>query len=291
MKTPIVLTAFGTTSKALETYDFIDKIIRKEFLGHEILWTFSSRMVRDRLRHRKKIEFRHPHEALRALYNQGHVWAVVQSMHMLCGHEFFRMLEEVNSLPIRTSIGLPLLSSYEDYHSLAQAFAFKALSDDEAVVLVGHGTDHPSWSTYLALENILRQVYGSGIYVGVVEGYPSQEQVIQAVVKTGVRKVRLIPLMLVAGVHFIEDLCENEVSWTAAFQEAGLQVDIESEGIGTRREVVRIFINHIREALDVIPGSVAAPLNIRGKGSIDTGAHQGPDKGRDLARKPLSKGE
>ena len=262
MPTPIVLTAFGTTSSALKTYDFMDKIIREEFFGHEILWAFSSRLVRDRLKDKKKIEASHPHEVLQALYDQGHAWAVVQSMHLLCGHEFFRMIEEVSPLPIRTSIGLPLLTSCEDYHSLAKAFRFAGASADEALVLVGHGTDHPSWATYLALENILREVYGQGIYVGVVEGCPSREQVIEAVVKTGVRKVRLIPLMLVAGVHFIEDLSADEDSWKAAFQEAGLEVDVEPEGIGTKREVVRIFIDHIRAALDIIPGSVAAPLNI-----------------------------
>jgi sirohydrochlorin cobaltochelatase len=139
---------------------------------------------------------------------------------------------------------------------------FDSVSADEAVVLVGHGTDHPSWSTYLTLENILRQVHRPGIYVGVVEGYPGQEQVIEAVVKTGVKKVRLIPLMLVAGVHFIEDLCGDEDSWKAAFEAAGLEVHVESAGIGTKREVVQIFIDHIREALDIIPGSVAAPPNI-----------------------------
>jgi sirohydrochlorin cobaltochelatase len=256
MQTPIVLTAFGTTSSALKTYDFMDNIIREEFPGHEILWAFSSRLVRDRLRHKKKIEFRHPHEVLQALSEKGHAWAVVQSMHLLGGHEFFRMLEEVNPLPIRTSIGLPLFSSYEDYQQLARALGFaEAIAEGEALVLVGHGTDHPSWSTYLALENILREIYGSRIFVGVVEGHPSQEQVVKAVTRAGVSKVRLIPLMIVAGVHFIEDLCGAEDSWQAAFEAAGVEVTVESQGIGTKEEVIRIFIDHIREALDIIPGS------------------------------------
>ena len=236
MPIPIVLTAFGTTTKARQTYDFMDTIIKEEFPGHEILWAFSSRMVRDRLKHKQKFEARHPHEVLKALHEQGHTWAVVQSMHLLCGHEFYRMLEEVNPLPIRTSIGLPLLSSYKDYQQLAQALGFNpGFSQGEALVLVGHGSDHPSWSSYLALENILREVYGRRIYVGVVEGYPSQEQVVKAVTSAGVRKVRLIPLMIVAGMHFIEDLCEKEDSWRAAFLEAGLEVDVETEGTGTKK--------------------------------------------------------
>jgi len=256
MQTPIVLTAFGTTSQARQTYDFMDDLIREAFPGQEILWAFSSRMVRDRLRHKRKFEAKHPHEVLKDLYDQGHVWAVVQSIHLLCGHEFYRLLEEVKSLPIRTSIGLPLFSSYADYRQLAQALQLgDSLARGEAQVLVGHGTDHPSWSSYPALENILREFYGQGIFVGVVEGHPSRKQVVRAVLQAGFRRVRLIPLMIVAGVHFIEDLCDNNDSWRAAFLEAGLEVEVDSEGLGTRTAVVRIFIDHIREALDVIPGS------------------------------------
>jgi len=282
MQIPIVLTAFGTTSRARQTYGFIDNIIKGEFPGHEIHWAFSSRMVRDRLKQKKGFETRHPHEVLQTLSQQGHIWAVVQSMHLLCGHEFYRMIEEVQALPIRTSIGLPLLSSYKDHRQLARALGFdEGLAEGEALVLVGHGTDHPSWSSYLALETILREVYGSRIYVGVVEGYPYQEQVVQAVTSAGVRKVRLIPLMIVAGVHFIEDLCGKKDSWKAAFEGAGLEVGVESQGIGTREEVVRIFIDHIREALDIIPGSDHQAAEIFGNEPQEIPGAS-PSWGRDL---------
>ncbi len=261
MQIPIVLTAFGTTTNAMETYEAMDEILRGEFPGHEIHWAFSSRMVKDRLKKKKNFEIKHPHEVLQALSAKGHVWAVVQSLHLLCGHEFYRLLEEVSPLAIRTSIGLPLLSSPEDYHKLAQALGFTEDRDpEEALVLVGHGTDHPSWSTYPALEKILREVWGPGIFVGVVEGYPSREQVVQAVSRTGVSAVRLIPLMLVAGVHFFEDLSEGKDSWKAALEEAGLTVRLETRGLGLKEGVIRIFIDHIREALDIIPGSDSRPV-------------------------------
>jgi sirohydrochlorin cobaltochelatase len=248
----------------------MDNIIRGAFPGHKILWAFSSRMVKDRLKHQKKFAARHPHEVLQTLSSEGHDWAVVQSVHLLCGHEFYRMLEEVQALPVRTSIGLPLLSSCEDYRRLAQALGLaQDLPKQEALVLVGHGTDHPSWSTYLALENILREVYGPQIYVGVVEGYPSQAQVVKAVTGAGARRVRLIPLMLVAGVHFLEDLCEGEGSWKAAFEKAGLEVVVEPQGLGARLEVVRIFVDHIREALDIIPGSDHQATKILGESPLE----------------------
>lgn len=256
MPSPIVLTAFGTTSHARKTYEVMDRIIRKEFSGHEIYWAFSSRMVRDRLIKKKTFEIKHPHEVLQALSDKGHVWAVVQSLHLLCGHEFYRLLDEVQTVSIRSSIGLPLLSSPEDYQNLAKTLAFeKVWQKEEAVVLVGHGTDHSSWSAYLALETVCREVYGPRIFVGVLEGRPSQKEVLQKVIQTKIQRIRLIPLMLVAGVHFYEDLTEGEDSWRAAFEAVGLEVQVEPQGIGVRSEVIQIFVDHIRAALDIIPAA------------------------------------
>ncbi len=270
MQIPIVLTAFGTTTRARETYDFMDTIIQAAFPGHDILWAFSSRMVRDRLKQKKKFQARHPHEVLRALADRGHEWAVVQSVHLLGGHEFYRMIDEVQTQPIRTSIGLPLLSSWEDYRHLARALGLPGdLPPGEALVLVGHGTDHPAWAAYPALESILRQVYGPQIFVGVVEGSPSRDEVVRAVTAAGVRKVRLIPLMLVAGTHFIEDLCDGEDSWQAAFTGAGLEVTVTPRGIGLREAVVDIFIDHIREALDIIPASDHQATKILGESHLE----------------------
>jgi sirohydrochlorin cobaltochelatase len=280
MKIPIVLTAFGTTTKALKTYDFMDKIIREEFPGHEILWAFSSRMVKDRLKHKHRLEVRHLHEVLQDLYDKGHIWAVAQSMHLLCGHEFYRMVDEVQPLPIRTSIGLPLLSSYEDYQQLALVLgADNGFPREEAQVIVGHGTDHPCWSSYLALEKVLREIYGAGIYVGAMEGAPSQTQVLNSLMNAGVQKVRLIPLMLVAGMHFYKDLRDAKDSWRAVLEEAGLEVAVDPEGIGNREGIVQIFIAHIREALDVIPASDSSVAEIFKTGqSINPEPVGGPGK-------------
>ena len=41
----IILAAFGTTSKALSTYALLDKQLRRHFAGHEIFWSFSSRLL------------------------------------------------------------------------------------------------------------------------------------------------------------------------------------------------------------------------------------------------------
>ena len=217
MKTPIIMAAFGTTSRALDTYSYIDKIIKERFLGHEIIWSYSSRMVKDKLKKEKNIDLKNPRYVFSELHKKGCLWAVAQSMHLIGGHEFYRLVHDAEVSDIRTSVGLPLLSSPEDYHEVVEAMMEDMMEDvmedvstdgTEAVILVGHGTDHICWSSYLALSYILREKFGNNIFVGAVEGYPEKENIIKKVKSAGYKKVYLIPFMLVSGVHFEEDLSQ-----------------------------------------------------------------------------------
>ena len=250
---PIVLVAFGTTTEALKTYAFMDSVFRDRFESIEIFWAYSSRMVRDWIKKRKGIDLRHPHEVLNDLVSGGYEWAVVQSLHLLCGHEFYRMVEEVRQVPLRTSIGLPLLSTPQDYKEVARALKPLIVEEiDTANLLVGHGTDHPSWASYLALESTFQKMGVKNIFVGALEGAPSMKEVVMRVCSAGFTKVHLIPFMLVAGTHFFEDLAGADNSLKKAFESWGLKVSVVDRGIGYQIEVVEIFCRHIEEALEAI---------------------------------------
>ena len=256
MKTPIVLTAFGTTSRALETYSFINDKCTIHFPGHEILWAYSSRMVKDWIKKKRNIDLKHPHQIIAELNGLGYPWAVVQSLHLFCGHEFYRLTEEVRQSSVRTSIGLPVLTGLEDYEVVVEGLGSDFFNLKEtAIILIGHGTDHPVWSSYLALEAMFRSKYGDNIFMGVVEGEPSKEKIVKAVKKEGFEKVHLIPFMLVSGVHFEEDLAGDEDSWKKAFESENISVSIKKTSLGFHPCIIDILCKHISEALDVIPVS------------------------------------
>jgi sirohydrochlorin cobaltochelatase len=255
---PVVLAAFGTTSRALDTYSYIDAALRRAFPGHPLRWAYTSRIVRAHMNQRRRTHMRNPHQVLEALAGQGYEWAVVQSMHLICGHEFYRLIEEVRESPLRTSMGLPLLSSPDDYAALSGALLKNGASADHtAHVLVGHGTDHPAWTAYPALQRILRKS-GANLHVATVEGEAAMAETINAVIRSGADHVHLVPLMLVAGVHLEEDIAGEEHSWKRAFLDAGLTVSVERHGLGRCAAVVDIFIAHIRDALAVIPDRSAS---------------------------------
>jgi sirohydrochlorin cobaltochelatase len=257
-KVPIVLAAFGTTSRALDTYSFIDAAVKRAFPGHPVRWAYTSRMVRTHMNQKRRAHMKHPRQVLEALAEKGYGWAVVQSMHLICGHEFYRLIDEVRESPVRTSMGLPLLASPGDYEWLAAALPENGASaNHSARVLVGHGTDHPAWTAYPALQQILRKT-GHNIHVATVEGASARAETIRAVIRSGADHVHLVPLMLVAGVHLAEDIAGEEDSWKQAFQDAGLSVTVEEHGLGKQAAVVDIFLAHIRDALAVIPDRSAS---------------------------------
>jgi sirohydrochlorin cobaltochelatase len=256
MKIPIVLAAFGTTTSARQSYTFLDEHIRAAFPEHEVHWAFSSRMVRDFSQQRRGRQRKSPAEILAELQARGFEWAVVQSLHLLAGHEFYRLVEEVQACRMRTAMGLPLFWAPEDYGAFLEAVAarLEAAGNEEAIILVGHGTDHPSWATYLALQYLLSRQFGHQVYIGVLEGHPSRQEVLAEVVRSGMRRIRLLPLMLVAGRHVQEDLAGPEDSWKTSLEEAGLTVTLDATGLLHYPGVIKIFQDHIVNALDVIPG-------------------------------------
>jgi sirohydrochlorin cobaltochelatase len=252
---PIVMAAFGTTSRAEATYKIIDAQVREIFSGHEIHWAYSSRMIKSLLQGRQDKAIKHPHEILRKLHAQGYNWAVVQSVHLVGGHEFFRLLREIRDEEIRTSIGMPLLTSPDDHIRVGRCLE-SIIHDhpEKAILLIGHGTDHPSWTAYPAFQQTCRQMFGNRIFVGAVEQFPPSEGLIAEVAAAGFKEALLIPFLLVAGMHYQHDLMSEECdSWSTRLKEAGITVKVFPNGIGSLSCISDIFCGHIQEALDVIP--------------------------------------
>lgn len=257
MPVPIVLAAFGTTTGACALYDLVNRGLKQCFPAHPLLWSFSSRMVRDRRCATDGVGSDSPSTALTRLGNAGHSWAVLQSLHLLPGHEFDRLVFEAGTVPIRTSIGLPLLYDPDDFRLLAEGLALVAGDDpEEALLLIGHGTDHPAWTAYPALEGLIRRRFGPRAFVGVMEGFPCREEVVSSLVAAGYRRAYLVPLLLAGGYHLRRDLFGGEDSWLAALRDAGLAVRAREEGLAGLPVVVDLLTRHIAAALDIIPENI-----------------------------------
>lgn len=257
MNTPIILSAFGTSSRAIDTYALMDRKIRARFPGRKIVWAFTSKTIRKTAENHTDFLIQSPETALQQLHDEGYHHAVIQSLHVICGREYDRLARTAAHAGIKTIVGMPLLNGYEDYIQVSSALPVeKYLQENEAVVFAGHGTDHHAWASYPALESLLRERYGPDVYLGMLSNKIPKEKLIQKIEDSGVKQVLLAPFMLVAGMHLKEDLIGSDrnaqKSWKQAFNEKNIYVKIEQQGIGCNEKIIEVFICHIKKALESV---------------------------------------
>jgi sirohydrochlorin cobaltochelatase len=119
----------------------------------------------------------------------------------------------------------------------------------EAVVLMGHGTHHPSNAFYAALMFQL-QLKDPDIFVGTVEGYPAIDLLKELMLKKKIKKAWLIPFMSVAGDHAKNDMAGDEDdSWKSILTQAGIQCVPVLKGTAEYDSFADIWVDHIQGPL------------------------------------------
>lgn len=254
----LVLTAFGTSTAAADTYQHIEKLARERFPGYEIRWAFTSQKIREKLKKSGQGDLKDLNQTLTELQAAGKTRAVVQSLHVVPGKEWEEMVRDTHRVSgIKTAVGKPLLSGAGDCQRLVEALipTFPGDLKENALVLVGHGSPHPQGeAAYLNLEKLFRGRFADqNVFLGVVEGKPEAEAALEAVKKSGARRVIFVPLMVVAGDHMENDILGSEPdSWKSRLL-AHRPYEIEvAPALGFRKEVVEIFLDHLEEALKTL---------------------------------------
>jgi sirohydrochlorin cobaltochelatase len=269
----ILLVVFGTSyPEAQAAYKNIEELYQEQFPDAEIRIAFTSDYIRRKLLERDNISIDNPLTGLAHLNDEGYVNVVVQSLHVIPGEEFHDLANIVDSVRgidgkfgfKNLVLGTPLLMSMEDYRNASKALATqfdqKTTGTDRtplssprdtkqmAVVFMGHGTEHPANSAYSQMDGILAEDY-ENVLLGTVEGYPGYDEVLSGLEASGVKKVRLMPFMVVAGDHALNDLTGNESeSWKSMLEKEGFEIDYNLKGMGENDGIAEIFVEHTKEA-------------------------------------------
>lgn len=251
MKKAILVVSFGTSyhETRKKTIEACENKIKESFQGYDFYRAFTSGMIINKLRKRDNMEIYNPSEVLEQLYKAGYEEVVVQSLHIICGDEYNKlkdMVAEYQDKFGKISLGRPLLTYIDDYREtvLGVKQYLDKMDIDEAIVFMGHGTEHESHSAYPAIEYMFRD-YGINAFVGTVEGYPELEQVIKKLKDKNIKTVDLLPFMLVAGDHAINDMASDEEdSWKTILEKEGFNVKVHLKGLGENPYIQEKFKNH-----------------------------------------------
>ncbi|MCI7681048.1 sirohydrochlorin cobaltochelatase [Fusobacterium necrophorum subsp. funduliforme] len=253
-KQAILLVHFGTTHDDTreKTIDVFRKKVESLFPDCDVFEAFTSRMIIKRLKARG-IFRKNPLELLEELKGKGYTHIYVQSSHLLHGIEYENLREEITSYSSsfeKIAIGETLLHSVEDYKKIVSALTSRqSQSSKEAIVYIGHGTEHAANASYPMMRYVFVQEGHPEYFVGTVEGYPDISEVVKDIQREygeNLPSLVLKPFMFVAGEHAKNDIA---IDWKENLEEAGFSVSkVVLEGLGEIPEIQDIFIKHLRES-------------------------------------------
>jgi sirohydrochlorin cobaltochelatase len=256
-KVGILLVAFGSSKPSAQvSFENIDKKVKAVYPGIPIRWAYTSTIIRKKLAKQGKI-LDSPEVALAKMMDQGFTRVAVQSLHTIGGAEYHDLRRTVGAFKMmggfqHVILGSPLLATQEDMRRTVAAI-LKTIPQDrkknEAVVLMGHGTHHPSNAFYAALMFQL-QLKDPNIFMGTVEGYPGIDLIKELLLKKGIKKAYLMPFMSVAGVHAQNDMAGDEDdSWKTIITKAGIQCVPILKGTAEYDVFVDIWVDHLKGPL------------------------------------------
>lgn len=256
----ILLVTFGTSiPRAQEAFVTIEKQMKAAFPDTEIRWAYTSSMIRKKLAE-SGTHLDSPELALARLMEDGYSKVAVQSLHMIPGAEFHevyvnaKLFEQMIDGFDKVMVSYPLLSSNDAMDAVIREISAHIVPEerraDEAVLLMGHGTHHPSDAIYPAMMYKAQRA-DDNMYVGSVADNPSIEEIREALVQKGVKKAYLIPLMTVAGDHAINDMAgDDEDSWKSILAEAGIESVPVLKGLAEFDSIVDIWVENLKGVME-----------------------------------------
>lgn len=255
MKEAVACVSFGTSVPAgRESITAVEDALRQTARDRIFISAFTSPTIRRILRERGEPVYSAA-EALEALWRQGVTRVLVQPTHILPGREYDRLRREAEAWRDRFEslrTGRPLVADTEDLRTLAAALSEAYPSrEGETLVLFGHGTDHGANLVYPALQAALRLAGRPDALVGTVEGWPAFRDVLAQLKKgRGGGSVHLVPLMLVAGDHALNDMAgAGPDSWSSMLEREGFAVRCTLRGLGVMPAVQAMYRRHLEEDL------------------------------------------
>ena len=253
----LLVVSFGTSfndSRRL-TVGAIEEAMEKAFPDYSVRRGFTSQIIIDHVKERDGEVIDNVGEALDRAVDNGVKNLVIQPTHLMDGLEYNDLVNEVAQYAdafASISIGKPLLTSDEDFQTVAKAMVDATASYDDgktAICFMGHGTEAESNAVYAKMQQVLTDGGYENYFVGTVEAAPSLDDVLALVQAGTYERVVLQPMMIVAGDHANNDMAgDEEDSWKTAFEAAGYQVECVVRGLGEFEAIQDLLVEHAQAA-------------------------------------------
>lgn len=272
-KDAIVVMSFGTTYTDSRKAA-IDKTVADIQAAHpdtKVVLAFTSHIIVDRIQQKEGIKIPTPEEALAALKDEGYTRVALTTLDIIPGMEyaydtaiFDFYKHQFKKMTLGTTL-MYWMGQEKQHDDVTEALTamkseFPKLSKRDAVLLMDHGTPHPSNAYYSVMQARLKEMGLDNAYIYTVEGWPSLETVIPELKAKGIKNVTLIPMMMVAGDHANNDMAGSDPdSHKSILEKEGFHVSAYIHGLGENENVRKLFVERANEAWDALQKEAALP--------------------------------
>lgn len=246
-KSAVLAAFFGSTvPSALKAYDEIENAVRTKYPSVPVFRAYTSRMVR----RKRGNDVPSAAARLQELFLAGYDTVHILAGYLTAGAEYDKLLQtaETFSMRMRVTVSKPPLSDPESLRRFLPG-VLKAVGQEHPgkVLFMGHGnSDGRSAFAYQAAAAEL-QKSDPGMMLACVEGEPRLESVIG---QFHSESVQLIPFMLVAGDHALNDLAGNGASsWKSQLEKRSCACYCMLHGLGEIPEIASYFADSLPETI------------------------------------------
>lgn len=262
-KPAIVIAAFGSSSRGKAAIELFHEKLQQDFPDYEHFWAYTSEIIR------KKQGLPSLQETLAEVEASGYRKAVVQPLHIFPGTEYRQLTETTHFFPgLRTIIGETLCHRWDFIRETLDVVSREFVASEEGLNLLAlHGTPlaaDPVNTVYLGLERMVADFYPN-VLAASIEGIPDHEAVLNRVKRMDLankfKRVKIIPMMYLAGLHVEDDLMGKEDSWREVLGKQGIDVECPTithggetyyKGLAFYPECIDFFMERVKRALSLI---------------------------------------
>lgn len=242
-----VVEALNTTTNKLE------KRLSEKYPEYKVYQAFSVQPIVNKMQAMCPDTYYNVKEMLDKMLAEGIEELAILPFYMIKGTENERMgevLKEYKDKYTSIVVARPLFHVKEDYIKTLEAVLSAAdMKEGEALMLVGHGTKHHDNTEYQNLEYTAYTQGRRNVFVATLEGHQKTNLLMRKLQLTGCKKVRLMPLLLVAGKHAKVDIAGDGDSWKTKLLGEGYEVEVQMTGLGELDNIQDIFVEHLEDAM------------------------------------------
>jgi sirohydrochlorin cobaltochelatase len=254
-KKALLIVRVGTSFKTINerNLDPIEKAITDNWSDVAVRRAFTSKASMSKSEN--KFAAHTTAEALSKLLAEGYKEIIIQPIQVIEGMEFDKIICSAMDFKERfkkISIGKPLLSSRLDFIELTEALDKEyGLKGEKHTIFIGHGSAHRGNQSYRDLKVSFKNEGFENVYVETLKRKSGFDSLLMNLKEKKIEDIRLLPLMISAGKHILEDIYgSSDESLKSVLESNGFSVEGSVKGLGEIDGIIKIFMRHVKEAMD-----------------------------------------